>query len=403
MKTSDLRNERLYRLLQREFGEVHVGKEGEPFVPSFVVSGVGGKTRVGDCEWGETYNVCCPCCGDRRFRLCFSHMTFEKVKATNGGLVKVMKWHCFNEGCETREDGELNGRIFRLNEPQRVLGRKDVKSALDVAVLEDKEIQMPPGSTPVLKLPEGHIARWYLLKKRGFREDDVRKLNFSWAERPGEFHALNRLVCPLYVAGENGPVLKGWQARFLRDDGTDDANRAAKEVKWLSSPGIRKGSLLYNHANVANSIVTAVTEGPFDVAGGVGPEAGVALWGKAISRGQGNLLYRPWGGKDSVLVMALDGDAYVIEDDLTDQEKKAKRRSIESLLEFEASAKKTWSHAVRLAFRPEIDAGKTPRYVLWNEVYRLLRESGSARRIPAVAARVGVKDDSRSKDEQYFV
>lgn len=402
MRVSSLRNERLYRLLQREFGEVHVGKEGEPFVPSFVSSKMDGEVRIGDCDWGETYNVCCPCCGDRRFRLCFSHMTFEKVKGPEG-LVKVKKWHCFNEGCETREDGELNGVIFRLDGPQRVFGRKDVKSALEVAVLEDKEIQMPAGSVPVLSLPKGHVALWYLLEKRGFREDDVRKLGFAWVERPGDSYPFNRLVCPLFVKGDDGPVLKGWQARFLKDDGTDTHDKKLGEVKWRSSPGIRKGSLLYNHANVANSIVTAVTEGPFDVAGGVGPEAGVALWGKAISRGQGNLLYRPWGGEDSVLVMALDGDAYVIEDYLTDQEKKAKRRSIESLLEFEASAKKTWSHAVRLAFRPEIDAGKTPRYVLWNEVYRMLRESGSARRIPAVAARVGVKDDNRSKDEQYFV
>jgi hypothetical protein len=169
------------------------------------------------------------------------------------------------------------------------------------------------------------------------------------------------------------------------------------------SPGIRKGSLLYNHANVANSIVVAVTEGPFDVAGGVGPDAGVALWGKAISKGQRSLLRQPWGGKDSVLVLALDGDAYALKAGLSDSERSARQREIDDLLQFEADARQSWSWVIRLDFRADQDPGNTPRAALWNEVYRQLRLKGAETRIPAVSSRVSVLDDRvREPDARFF-
>jgi hypothetical protein len=222
-----VRNENLYRLLRREFGEVRVGKPGEPMAANFRKDAITGKVSLLDGDWGETYNVCCPCCGDTRFRLCFSHMTFVRVRGPHG-LFKIRKWHCFNEGCEKNEVGALNRRVLSLDGPQRVFGRHGVKSILEVAPAEEKKIELPPDAVPVLSLPEGHVALWYLLENRGFSANDVRKLDFRWVEIPRRAHPFNRLVCPLYVKGEDGPVLKGWQARFLRDDGTDDANKALK-------------------------------------------------------------------------------------------------------------------------------------------------------------------------------
>ena len=397
-----VRNENLYRLLRREFGEVRVGKPGEPMAARFRKDAITGKVSLLDGDWGETYNVCCPCCGDTRFRLCFSHMTFEKVRGPSG-LFKIRKWHCFNEGCERNENGELNRRVFSLDGPQRVFGRHGVKSILEIAPAEEKKIELPPGAMPVLSLPEGHVALWYLLEHRGFRAEDVKKLDFRWVENPRGAHPFNRLVCPLYVKGAEGPVLKGWQARFLRDDGDDVARKELGEIKWHTAAGTRKGSLLYNHANVVNSIVVAATEGPFDVAGGVGPEAGVALWGKAISKGQRNLLRQPWGGKDSVLVLALDGDAYALKAGGSDSGRLARQREIDDLLQFEAEARKSWSWVIRLDFRADQDPGNTPRTAIWNEVYRQLRRMGAESRIPAVSSRVLVLDDRlKEPDARFF-
>lgn len=405
-------NARLYRALKAEFGDVDVLKEGEPFRATFRRDAINPRVvRMGNVEWGETYAVCCPCCGDKYNRLNISHasLTRKTFKSSSGAAPEtklIRLWHCFNESCERKEGSDLPERLLGLMERTRNLRQEAKSQIISADTGPPPDIDLPPGSVPVGSLPDDHLCLHYLRDTRGFKLSDMTKLGFRWDQYPDHLMLNNRIVCPLFARTDDGDLAcKGWQARFLADDGREDIDKSAGEAKWYTKNGTKKASYLYNHHNVEGSCVAAVSEGPFDIAGGVGPEAGIATWGKSVSSRQKRILLRDWSGRESsLLVLAFDGDAYVIAAGLTEEQRKTREHEIEELRSLERAARTAWSHVVRLKFDPEYDPGKTPRSALWNEVYRLLRRDNRSDFVPLVSARVKVTELKGNHDGRpYFL
>ncbi len=92
-------NPTLYRMLQKLFGEVKVSSEGQPFCAKVVRDPLDPSKRKLDAAggFGEYYQVCCPHCKDRRFRLWFNH----RYGANVAGMDLKRLFVCYNEHCES--------------------------------------------------------------------------------------------------------------------------------------------------------------------------------------------------------------------------------------------------------------------------------------------------------------
>ena len=86
LSTSKLLNPELYNSLSRTFGQVRVMNLGVAMRYAVAHNSVSGDKEINIREWGETYKVCCPKCGDRRFRLLINHRhdTTEPLGSTTG-------------------------------------------------------------------------------------------------------------------------------------------------------------------------------------------------------------------------------------------------------------------------------------------------------------------------------
>jgi hypothetical protein len=292
-------NPALYAQLQRLFPQgVKIANDDEPLVIGTRTDHNGEKRRWKE-QSGETYRVCCPICGDERFRLSISYAwgLDSKEKYPTSKLV-----NCFNERCQEKFDEDApdrgNVRLWLERRLRNSYMRQIQNGDITIKpVVKDRRVEkavpfpQPDWVSPVNQLPEGHPAVRYL---HG-RKFDLDTLYLWWG----------CVVADQYPLSANGksydwlsgrifiPTPGGWQARAVDDS----------KPKYFSCPGWKKSEHLYG-INLARKYpdFTMLCEGVTDVWRVGGPA--VAIFGKALSTAQVMKLKKNW----STVGVLLDPD-----------------------------------------------------------------------------------------------
>lgn len=266
-------NPLLFSALRRRFGEVRIVNPGMQVLWELYRSRPGGPLMRRFLSDGEVYKVCCPRCGDRRWRLRFGHrfgMWDPQTRSYHWERV-----FCFNESCFASYEARRQlvwqlfchapPKFYRLpsaQEPPAVLSEVDWPG--DMVSLCDLAAAMP-----------GHQAIRYL-QHRGF---DLQELDEIWGvrvclrARTGFRLMQDRITIPIFWEGR----MVAWQGRY---PGECDW-RELRIPKYWTSPGVPKFRLVYNWDRARRGSLIVVVEGPTD-AWRVG-EAAVALLGKTLS------------------------------------------------------------------------------------------------------------------------
>lgn len=337
-------NPKLYTALKAVCPEgVRITNEDEPLVFGQRL-GPDGKFKKWKEQSGEQYYVCCPICGDERFRLSISYAwgLDTKQKYPTSKLV-----NCFNERCqEKHEEGAIGGgNVLRwLEQHLRSSYLRAIKSGavtISPIIRERKREDMIPFPKPewcqsLAQLPEKHPAIKYIRE----RKFDPAELATVWgvvyanqypvrANNKDYSWLAGRLFIP--TVGE------GWQARAA-----DEVNKP----KYFSCPGWKKSEGLYSQQRARAFTYVMLCEGVTDVWRVDGPA--VAIFGKTLANEQVMKIKRNW---DTVGVL-LDPDT---EDDSVN----SMRRAMSQL-----------SHAGLKVFRVTLpgvkDAGSCTYKKLWD-------------------------------------
>lgn len=286
-------NPALHHQLQLLFGEVRITHEDEPLVFG-TRSDCDGVKRKWKEQSGESYNVCCPICGDERFRLSISYAW---------GLDKEQKYptsklvNCFNERCQEQydEDDKLSRGNAHMWLVQRLrnsyLKQVEDGEVLVKPVVKDRKKETilpfpkPEWCVPVSELPEQHPVYQYIRADRKF---DPVVLYKNWGVVLAEQYPVSAndkdyswLAGRLFIPTPGN----GWQARAADEK---------SKPKYFSCPGWKKSHQLYgiNYARKCADFVL-LCEGVTDVWRVDGPA--VAIFGKSISLPQLTNIRKNWG------------------------------------------------------------------------------------------------------------
>lgn len=312
-----VKNQRLYTFLQRfkPFkGRVRIQNAGMPF--RYRVVQQGDERDIQRLESGEEYAVCCPYCGDKRFRLNISYMFGESIE-------RVDMWHlvhCWNENCEVQSMLRKNYEAFcdELDEGELPPVEMDCESVSgpfsmdEIAAECRRDLMVVDGVTRVDTLDAGHPAVRYLLGRRF----DLRILGLGYGvgfcfnrdqhDRGARF-AHKRLIIPIFYKG----VYVGWQARAIEgltklhlNQGCADKEWPYTEPKYWTSTGTRKSFFLYSYDLAARQNTVVIVEGPTD-AWRVG-QCGVAALGRRVSMYQRKLVAETWAERPGKIVLIGD-------------------------------------------------------------------------------------------------
>ena len=350
-------NRALYEALHDVFGEVKISNEGTPFRGRVIKeaapdSGEQRNKLLIDVS-GEYYMVNCPKCKDTRFRLWVNHMWNTQFQ----GMRLRHLFTCYNENCE--QDWE-----FRKAFKAAVTARAPITTVRrQTTPPKEVELTWPGRCIPLHKLPSSHVAVSYM-RSRGFDPVELGEVwNVAWCEycKKG-LPRNNRIVFPLMgYDAETGKVkYMGSQSRYFNiSTGSDQPNKAEGEVKWFTQTGTKKSRALYNgYRAIQNPAIVVIAEGPLDVIR-IGPEHGVALWGKSMSSTQAQVLLQQWAARGAMCVLALDPDAMIT----TGKEKESAVARARRLL-------KGWD--VHLLKLPDgKDAGDCTPEEIWTEIAKM--------------------------------
>jgi len=275
-------NNDLYFKLQTVFGKVRIAKDNSPAV--FTVDDQGwGKLTQG----GEEYRICCPFCGDTRFRLYLSYLYCSSV-SRDGKDVRFgngLAW-CFNETkCMDSSENRQQLRDM-LDMPEFALFGT-------TGTTEIKTVVYPKLLIPLLDLSKYHHAIEYLHS----REIDIEyaaSKNIAYCPFDMEMPlASDRLFIPVYTM--DGQFIGG-QFRQLNKSGDDIT------PKYWSLPHSRFNTTFYNIQSAVGKKLVVVTEGVFDALR-VG-DCGLATLTFGLSTAQEMLLGCFW----PEIVFVLDSD-----------------------------------------------------------------------------------------------
>jgi hypothetical protein len=321
--------------------EVKIKNQGETLKGQYFTDPISRRKKMKKDHEGETYWICCPQCGDTRYRLCINHkwnVYDETIQSKNLHLI-----HCFNEECQsTVSDFVDKIQIIVKGLISRSVSNLPPKPVKEV-LHEDRPITTPGLCANVRDLPPTHPASQFLLS-RGF---DPRPLGehfgVEFCYTSNYPFANNRIILPVFMHKE----LVGWQARYIDGSGGGDvtgmyfcrscraySRHVSKQrvcercrsdalepvPKYWTSPGFKKGQALMNYDHATTWLrggpaeFVIIVEGPMDVyrigspEGSCLPGPAVALYGHSLSPQQKMLLFNVW--KDKTIVVMLDADAY---------------------------------------------------------------------------------------------
>jgi hypothetical protein len=334
-----MRNELLYKALASVFEqEPRIINEGAPAVVTLTTPTVTFDNNVetylpaNNATGGEQYAVCCPFCGDTRYRLYFSHMWNSIIK-TDRTTYRCSKhlMRCFNEECVSlRDTGNAEkDAICRRN-------FEKVCSALDTAMQtaqsfdidsvrqqaeQDLETMANQVKLPKIRVPIDDKAvpaaiLQYWIKERGYSMDTLKQwdvqvglLDYPMKRGHSTLVQFPFTILPVYQYGQYW----WWQGRLTPPDGTLDGALEVDEFgeeypKYYIPAGAKKSWTLYNldDAQYYNDVV--LVEGITDV-WRVGKRA-MAMFGKTLSSAQRHVLAARFAKKRIILVPDMnDPDA----------------------------------------------------------------------------------------------
>ncbi len=279
-------NPALYRALQAKFGTVRVSAHGQRL--SFEVK----KTHNGDLEIvktgpSEQYSVCCPFCGDTRYRLNINHAWLTTPVRGIPMITKFAK--CYNEGCNV-----TSPEFYRqfVGQTEQFAGLLEAMAPAEPPPMI--EIRMPKGCLPLQDLHADHQVHTFLAAKyNGLTADYLGKFyGAAYTKEYDELYRLasNRIIFPVTKGGK----LVGWQGRTIS---------VAEQRRWVLSPGFRK--VLYNADRLRYGQVPIICEG-ITSAIACGP-TGIAIFGKSMDEH----LCKEFGEKFSTAVVAVDAETFV--------------------------------------------------------------------------------------------
>lgn len=298
------------------------------------------KMRLDVNDWGETYKVCCPYCGDARHRLYINHRwgTFDQTTGIkNYHLVK-----CFNEDCQSKSDffDVLTGRLHTL---ANMVGPKTYMAPIQISHRADVQIDLPGPVVKLSSLSKDHPAIKFLTNKKLHPKRLEENFNVFWCDHSKLAQARHRIIAPWY----EGTTLKGWQARYVDLNGSGncdnlyicsralcghqwlhqhdlkpkicpvcayDEEPPRKVVKWYTCPGAKTGETFFNWDKAQGWPFFVITEGPNDVFKMGTPvrscEAGpvIASFNHVLTQDQKNLLYSR--RHDVAIVLMYDQDVW---------------------------------------------------------------------------------------------
>jgi len=300
-----LRNPQLFSRLQSVFGQVRVSNRGVPFIGNVTKDAVTGRGKITRVQAGEEYSVCCPFCGDTRFRLRINHMWGQELQGSRCWL-----FSCFNERCET--DRKNRDKLYHMLTDGAAVPMTAVSKTVEPAA-PTVGLSLPGNCILLNEMPKGHPAVRYMIS----RDYDPAVLgpvwNMCWCDYSLKQPPAHRLLCPIYTLDEaTGNVIYGGsQARYYDIATGNDKPPDKLTPKWYTQPGTPKASILYNGWRaMKHPELVVIAEGPLDVFR-IGPDHGVGLFGKNMSTKQAELLWKYFGSKGGDAILLLDPDALV--------------------------------------------------------------------------------------------
>jgi hypothetical protein len=296
----DVLNPALYQSLRSRFGEVKVANEGQIHHSHEVEDFFTHKKRLEVSDPGEYYRVCCPQCGDSRFRL-YINYKWNTIGPHGEHYGKNLA-HCFNEQCD---QAGLEDELKIYVQYRAMLTQADQEAARPVSDMF-KSTELPGKCVDLSKLPDHHPAIEYL-RSRDFdpvalqrdwgvtycesAEDDGTKDGYIPGTHIHSRLVRNRIIIPINWQYK----LVGWQARAIGDH----------KIKYYTMPGLNKNYMLFNGDRAKLHRFGVVVEGVFDVFR-VGTRA-VGLLGKSMSLHQRRLASAYW--HTGAIALMLDPDA----------------------------------------------------------------------------------------------
>lgn len=293
-------NKSLYDQLKRAFGEVRVANEGRSFKGELVRDPLNRGTsdyRVRVIDKGESYTVCCPFCGDQRFRLWFGHRWGTKFRGVPVRYAAI----CFNEDCHKSPEfyGKIKDMLIGYIQAPKVIKQGSTEQTINHATL-------PGDCIPINQLESDHYAIQYM-RSRGYDIDDLAKnWHIVWRVSGSALSDYYRLIIPIYARNGDEVYLAGWQARYLNQYSGSGVPHDKCIPKYMTSTGLRKSQILYNGWRIDKSPLTVVCEGPLDAIR-VGL-AGVAVLGSDASTRQETLLVEGCKQRKVPIIVMIDND-----------------------------------------------------------------------------------------------
>jgi len=267
------RNQKLYDRLLRVFGNVKVSNPGQAFVTGVKLNPCTGKKEATKQRGGEEYRVCCPVCGDTRYRLYINHMYGQdsKVGVPTSTFVK-----CQNESCEKNKRSKDNVKDVLRSMLEDSVHAK-LYGDLSSFTVETEEVDtLPPlaypsNAIPLNELCKGNPAYDYLLSRK-FSPIEIGMTygvgyTMKFKETRGD-KSYDWLSGRMFI-----PCGEGWQARDLT---------GSSKIKYYSAEGWSKTKTVYNLDEARKTPdLCVLCEGVTDV-WRVG-QRGVAIFGKRTS------------------------------------------------------------------------------------------------------------------------
>jgi hypothetical protein len=288
-------NPKLYNGLRRAFGEVRIAKEGEPMAYKVVTNPLTHRQGTQVTSGGEDYKVCCPFCGDTRFRLEISHR-WDTTDPVTGARFGRHLMRCYNDGCDANLDAPTADRVLRQEELQDRM-RPYVARALGLRTPVAKpkrltETKLPGKCVPITQLPADHPAILYLLERDFDPARLEQEFRLVFCLEDTNENVSGRIIIPVYRENK----LVGWQARYVGEPPADYI------PKYYTMPGLPKRQVLYNYDVAMHTRFGIIVEGVTDV-WRVGRQ-GVAILGSTMSNQQIALAKAAWG--ETGVGLALD-------------------------------------------------------------------------------------------------
>lgn len=262
-------NNSLYLALKQRFGEVRVSNQG---MPRRVVRYPGVQDPVVE-QTGESYNVCCPFCGDTRHRLSISCDWLAKRSdgSRQGGLI-----NCYNENCRGVYEETFWRPFAKALDSGATLDY--LSRILSPPPPPPEPMRLPVGCRPLQELPDDHPAHEFVRTKypnlMGPRDLGTYYQALYTDQYDERFRlAQHRIIFPIFRDGK----FVTWQGRTINP---------VERTRWYLPPGFPKA--IYRYDEVKPDEIPVLTEG-ITSAIGAGRD-GLALFGKTLDEARAQQL-----------------------------------------------------------------------------------------------------------------